>query len=124
MGNGNMFIQGTHAFNDSKIPFVQARVLNVEGRFVANPLFENNCTVCGRGAPVQGAETLRQKTVCNVYTYISTIKKTRTNLWTYSKDIQNKGFIISPHPTTGHPHPLLLNNQLFIQRTGDGLSRA
>ena len=44
MGNGNMFIQGTHAFNDSKIPFVQARVLNVEGRFDANP-YDSKTTV-------------------------------------------------------------------------------
>ncbi len=30
MGNGNIFIQVTHAFNDSKIPFIQTRVLKGE----------------------------------------------------------------------------------------------
>lgn len=99
---GNMFIQGTHAFNDSKIPFIQARVLDVEG------------------APVQGMETRRFD--CNVSSHVlETIKDYES--WTYSSRTSFKSFITS-HPTTDHPHPLLLNNQLLIQRTGDGLSRA
>ena len=55
--------------------------------------FENNCTVCGRGAPVQGAETLRQKTVCNVYT------------WFYHKTNKNESFdILKGHPKQRFHH--------------------
>ena len=54
--------------------------------------FENNCTVCGRGAPVQGAETLRQKK-CNEYT------------WFYHKKNKNESFdILKGHPKQRFHH--------------------
>ena len=78
--------------------------------------FENNCTVCGRGAPVQGAETLRQKK-CNEYTWFYH-KKNKNESFDILKG-QSKTKVSSSHLTQPQAiHILsLLNNQLFIQRT-------
>ena len=58
--------------------------------------FENNCTVCGRGAPVQGAETLRQKK-CNEYTWFYHKKKQERIFWHTQRTSKTK--VSSSHLT-------------------------